>query len=171
MKTHKQKSRKGGLKVVLREKTAWSLGRGSCTWKYEQRSWWKTRSWESRAGLTEVGLIFISFASIFFSRPVNIAVSGGRGGLQMNWCWMWIAFNECVGWGGGGSDKSQNIGQCPVVPFFLSLGPNGQTVPYKLSGHGSANLTVEYMPREVGEWTLSFCVWCPTPALRDSDTF
>lgn len=54
-------------------------------------------------------------------------------------------------WVGGVSDKSQDVGQCPVAPFFLSLGPNGQTVPYKLSGHGSANLTVEYMPREVGE--------------------
>ena len=49
------------------------------------------------------------------------------------------------------SDKSQDVGQCSVAPFFLSLGPNGQTVPYKLSGHGSSNLIVEYMPREVGE--------------------
>ncbi|XP_076435460.1 filamin-B-like isoform X2 [Babylonia areolata] len=33
--------------------------------------------------------------------------------------------------------------------------PNGQNVPYKISGHGSSTLTVEYLPREVGTYTVN----------------
>ncbi|XP_070173160.1 filamin-A-like isoform X2 [Littorina saxatilis] len=33
-------------------------------------------------------------------------------------------------------------------------GPNGQSVPYKISGQGTASQTVEYMPREVGTYIV-----------------
>ncbi|KAL8600676.1 hypothetical protein ACOMHN_006742 [Nucella lapillus] len=35
------------------------------------------------------------------------------------------------------------------------LCPNGQNVPYKMTGHGSPALTVEYLPREVGTYTVN----------------